>query len=192
MMNKVTAWKIAFILTAIGYLLIIGMLANRANEIVDKNAALQQQVKDLTDTHKSDVSKNESLTKQIDNLQEELRDKEKADRGGERETVLTFLGTYTLTAFCGCELCCGEYARNRPGGIVKGAAGIELKEGISVAAPLPIGTKLLINGHRYIVQDRTASWIADKYDGRIVDIYFSDHEAARNFGKQQTEVFAVK
>jgi 3D (Asp-Asp-Asp) domain-containing protein len=191
MMNKATAWKLAFILTAIGYLLIMAMFANMADDIQLQNSNLRQDVENKIKAHQSDASRIEALTKQIDILRNELRDKEKAGRGGDREPIITSLGTYTLTAYCGCELCCGEYAKHRPGGTVKGSAGIELHEGISVAAPLPIGTELIINGHRYIVQDRTAGWIVEKYDDRIIDIYFLDHEAARKWGKQEAEIWMV-
>ena len=100
--------------------------------------------------------------------------------------------TYTITAYCSCEKCCGEWAKNRPDGIVYGAYGVELTPGYSVAAPLPYGTKLKIDGKIYEVQDTTASWIVDKYAGRIVDIYMGDdYQAALEFGKQVREVEIV-
>lgn len=103
----------------------------------------------------------------------------------------TSLGEYTITAYCGCEICCGEYALNRPNDTVYGAAGVELKEGISVASPLPLGTKIIINGQKYINQDRTAEWVVNRYDGKIIDIYFDEHEDAEAFGKHVLEVFMV-
>lgn len=100
-------------------------------------------------------------------------------------------GDYVITAYCGCKKCCG--VRDRSEG-VKGAAGIELKEGVSVAVPgLPFGTQIDIEGMgSYIVQDRTAQWIADKYDGKIIDIYFTNHADALNFGKQVRNVMILK
>jgi 3D (Asp-Asp-Asp) domain-containing protein len=74
---------------------------------------------------------------------------------------------------------------------VIGAAGVELTPGVSVAAPLPFGTELMIDGHRYVVQDRTADWIADRYDGKIIDMYFDSHEAALEWGKRQVEVYEI-
>ena len=100
---------------------------------------------------------------------------------------------YTLTAYCGCEICCGEYAKNRPNGIVSGSAGVELVENYSVASPLPNGTKLLIDGFgEYVVHDKTAKWVADKYDDKIIDIYFKDHEDAKRFGKIIRKVSIIK
>ena len=50
---------------------------------------------------------------------------------------------------------------------------------MSVACSLPYGTKLEIDGlpGTYIVEDRTAEWIQDKYNGMTVDIYMDSHEA---------------
>lgn len=100
------------------------------------------------------------------------------------------LGTYRITAYCSCEKCCGEWAKNRPGGIVYGAAGVELKPGVSCASPLPFGTVVEIEGlGEYTVQDRMVKWVVEKYGENLIDIYFSDHEAACAFGLQYLKVY---
>ena len=100
------------------------------------------------------------------------------------------LGEYRITAYCACEKCCGEWVKNRPGGIVVGAAGIELVAGVSCASPLPFGTVVEVEGlGTYIVQDRTASWVAEKYDNKVIDIYFDSHEAACEFGLKFANVY---
>ena len=104
------------------------------------------------------------------------------------EEELVSLGIWTITAYCGCEKCCGSWAVSRSGP-VRGAEGTELVPGRSVAAPLPFGTVLIIAGNEYIVQDRTADWIVRRYDGRIVDIYFETHAEAEAWGKQEMEIF---
>ena len=93
-------------------------------------------------------------------------------------------GSCRITAYCPCEICCGEWAENRPtdaegNPIVYGASGNVLTPGVSVACSLPYGTKLEIDGlpGTYIVEDRTAEWIQDKYNGMTVDIYMDSHEA---------------
>ena len=93
-------------------------------------------------------------------------------------------GSCRITAYCACSECCGEWANNRPldengEPIVYGASGEELIPGVSVACSLPYGTKIQIDGlpGTYIVQDRTAEWIQDKYNGMTVDIYMDSHEA---------------
>lgn len=109
------------------------------------------------------------------------------------EPVRTLLGEYRITAYCGCETCCGQWAANRPEGKVFGAAGVELQPGVSVASPLPFGTTLEIEGlGEYVVQDRIAQWVVDKYNGETVDIYFSDHESACEFGLQYHNVYIVE
>lgn len=99
------------------------------------------------------------------------------------------LGVYTLTAYCGCEECCGKWA-SVP---VIGAGGVELVEGVHCASPLPLGTVVEIEGLGvYEVQDRTASWVAEKYNDKIIDIYFENHEDALKFGKKTARVKEVK
>ena len=93
-------------------------------------------------------------------------------------------GSCRITADDACGSCCGKWANNRPldengEPIVYGASGEELIPGVSVACSLPYGTKIQIDGlpGTYIVQDRTAEWIQDKYNGMTVDIYMDSHEA---------------
>lgn len=101
-----------------------------------------------------------------------------------------YLGEFRITAYCSCEICCGKWAENRPDGIVYGASGEELVAGVSCASPLPFGTVLEVEGvGTYIVQDRTASWVVDKYGENLVDIYFDDHQAALEFGLQYHDVY---
>ena len=100
------------------------------------------------------------------------------------------LGEFRVTAYCACEKCCGKWALNRPNGIVYGAAGVELEAGVSCASPLPFGTVIEINGlGEYIVQDRIAQWVVDKYGENLIDIYFDDHEAAKQFGLQYHNIY---
>jgi len=102
----------------------------------------------------------------------------------------TLLGTYRITAYCSCEKCCGKWAENRPNGIVYGASGEELVAGVSCASTLPFGTVIEIEGlGEYTVQDRTASWVVEKYGENLIDIYFDDHEAACEFGLQYLNVY---
>lgn len=106
----------------------------------------------------------------------------------EPEPVL--LGSFRITAYCSCEKCCGEWAKNRPNGIVYGAAGVELKAGVSCASPLPLGTVVEVEGlGEYIVQDCPAQWVIDKYGENQIDIYFDNHEAASAFGLKQLNVY---
>lgn len=102
------------------------------------------------------------------------------------------LGDFTITAYCGCPTCCGTWSSDTP----MTASGEPAQEGITVAADwttLPAGTEIEIDGlGTYIVQDKPAEWIVEKYDGRIIDVYFENHEDALKFGKQKIEVYKVE
>lgn len=100
------------------------------------------------------------------------------------EPVRRLHGSCRITAYCPCEICCGEWAKARPvdengNPIVYGASGQVLTPGVSVACSLPYGTEIQIDGlpGTYVVEDRTAEWIQDKYNGMTVDIYMDSHEA---------------
>lgn len=111
------------------------------------------------------------------------------------ETELKSLGVYRLTAYCSCEICCNEYAENRPidkegNTIVYGAAGEILTVGCSVAVDpsvIPYGTHLIIDGKKYIAQDT-----GSKIKGNSIDVYFNNHEEAGLFGIQYMEVFVYE
>ena len=102
------------------------------------------------------------------------------------------LGEFKLTAYCSCEICCNEYAYNRPidgngNSIVYGAIGEELKEGYSIAVDptvIPYRTEVIINGHTYKAQD-----CGGAIKGNRIDIYFEDHDKALEFGVQYADVF---
>lgn len=110
------------------------------------------------------------------------------------EPLLTSLGQYTVTAYCSCEICCGEWSKNRPDGIVYGAAMEELKQGVSIATSkdFDFGTNLRIDDIEYTVQDRIPTWVVDRYEGEIIDVYFSNHDEAVKFGKQIKEVYILE
>lgn len=104
-----------------------------------------------------------------------------------------FLDTYKITAYCSCKICCGSWADKRPGGIVYGASGKELKTNHSCASPLPFGTVVNIDGlGTYTVEDRTADWVAQENDNKIIDIYFDNHEEASKFGCKYLDVYEIK
>lgn len=97
------------------------------------------------------------------------------------ENHLVSLGTYKITAYCGCAKCCGK-----TDGIT--ASGTKVTAGRTIAAPpeIPFGTKISINGHIYTVEDRGGA-----IKGNRIDIYFETHQAALDFGVQYIEVFKV-
>lgn len=95
------------------------------------------------------------------------------------EEELQSLGTYQLTAYCSCVKCCGK-----SDGIT--ASGVRATAGRTVAvdSSIPFGTKLIINGHEYVAEDRGGG-----IKGKRIDVYFDSHQEALNFGVKKAEVF---
>ena len=90
----------------------------------------------------------------------------------------TYLGNFTLTAYCNCAQCCGT-AGNQT------ASGTWPQAGRTVAmAGVPFGTQLLINGNVYTVED-----LGTPYGH--VDIYFGSHSEALAFGLQHADVYRL-
>ena len=98
-----------------------------------------------------------------------------------REEMLAnaeYLGTFTLTAYCNCAGCCGT-AGNAT------ASGVMPTSGHTVAmGGIDFGTKLLINGTVYTVEDRGTPY-------GHVDIYMDSHDAALQFGMGSAEVYLI-
>lgn len=107
----------------------------------------------------------------------------------ETEPQLVSMGTFTVTAYCSCEKCCGEWANNRPDGKVYGASGEELIADYSIATDvglIPYGETILINDQEYVAHD-----CGGAIKGNRIDIYMSTHEMALEWGVQNIEIFKV-
>ncbi len=94
------------------------------------------------------------------------------------------IGTFEITAYCPCEICCGALAD----GITY--TGGYAEEGRTIAVDpdiIPLGTVVEIDGHRYIAED-----IGGGIDGREIDLFFCSHEDALEWGRQNHEVYLVK
>lgn len=99
----------------------------------------------------------------------------------EEEPKQKYLGEYKITYYCACMRCCGK-----TNGIT--ASGEKVKAGVTVAAPkeFPFGTKLLINGNTYIVQDRGGA-----IKNKRIDIYCETHEEALKNGVDYYDVYEL-
>lgn len=98
---------------------------------------------------------------------------------------------FTASAYCSCEVCCGEWANNRPDGIVYTASGAEAVVGITIAVDpqqIPYGTKVYIEG----VGIRIAQDCGGAIDAFEIDIYCEDHNSALEFGKQELKVWILE
>ena len=135
---------------------------------------------EVPSTETNTQNKEEAPTIIVEEKKEEIV-VEKQETASPKKEKYTSLGTYKITAYCGCAKCCGK-----TDGIT--ASGTHVKAGRTVAAPpeLAFGTKLKINGHIYTVEDRGGA-----IKGKRIDIYFDTHEEALQFGVKYYEVFIV-
>ena len=93
-----------------------------------------------------------------------------------------FLGVFEATAYCDCDYCSGGYKKTYAGTIPQ--------PNHTIAADLdlfPLGTKLLIDGIVYTVEDKGSN-VVDEH----VDIFFATHEEAYAFGRKNVKVYSVK
>ena len=99
----------------------------------------------------------------------------------EPDRVLVSLGEYRISAYCPCEKCC-----LKSDGIT--ASGTQATAGRTAAMNgVPFGTKIVIDGHEYTIEDRGGG-----LGSKIIDIYFDTHEEALNSGLWvMREVFQV-
>ena len=84
-----------------------------------------------------------------------------------------------LTAYCPCELCCGQWA----GGYT--ATGTVPTAGRTVGVDpevIPLGATVYIDGQAYLAEDTGA------FAGNIIDIYMESHEEALRFGRKEATV----
>ena len=94
------------------------------------------------------------------------------------ETGWTSLGTFRITFYCPCQLCCGKYASGYT------ATGTEATEGRTIAVDpkvIPLGSKVRINGHVYVAEDTGVR-------GHTIDIFVNSHEEALRLGTYKTMV----
>ena len=132
----------------------------------------------------SDYNENEDENESIDYTDTDAETPVEQEAPQEEYTEDTssneeYLGTYTLTAYCGCEACNGGNA-----GIT--AMGVEPSEGWTVACnSLPLGTQISINGNTYEVQD------TGNMDDGTIDIFMNSHDEALNFGVQSADVYVI-
>ena len=91
------------------------------------------------------------------------------------------IGRFRLTAYCNCSICNGKWA----GGPTK--SGSMPIAGRTIAVDprvIPLGTKVIIDGHEYTAED-TGSAIKNQR----IDMYFNNHADALRFGIQYRDVY---
>ena len=94
------------------------------------------------------------------------------------------LGQVVTSGYCNCSICCGVWA----GGATASGAYPTANHTIAVDAAnpfVPMGTKVVMNGVEYVVEDTGAF---ARY-GVQFDVYYDSHSAASSHGHQTWEAF---
>lgn len=105
------------------------------------------------------------------------------------ECTDVYLGEYTLTAYCACPICCGQWSNGYT------ATGTLAMEGRTIAVDpgvVPYGSKVLLiwpdgTQHEYIAED-----CGSGINGNRIDVFIADHEAARVFGVQHAAAYLTE
>lgn len=156
-------------------------------------------------TQSAKMSKHDIMSLNSQNVVCEFKQETQDTQGTETKNIETiiehesqqnkkYIGTFLLTAYCSCEKCCGKYAENRPvdengNKIVYGATGQRLYQGISIAVDpsvISYGSKVLINGKEYVAHD-----CGGKIRGNRIDVFFENHDDAKQFGTQTHDVYIL-
>lgn len=123
------------------------------------------------------TNKNKKTTKKAN------KKKNTKKKSSKKKSKLKNIGTYKITGYCGCSSCCGK-----TDGVT--ASGTRATAGRTIAADttdLPFGTKVVIDGHTYTVED-----VGGAIKGNHIDVYFSSHSKALQWGVRYCDVYVVK
>jgi 3D (Asp-Asp-Asp) domain-containing protein len=94
---------------------------------------------------------------------------------------------WTITHYCSCKKCCGK-----TDGIT--ASGKSAKDGTVALNWLPFGTKVIIDGKTYTVQDRGAKSLFGDKTNKIkhIDIWCKTHKEAVKKGIRKNVKVAIR
>ena len=112
----------------------------------------------------------------------------------EMETVLEDpdqILTVQVTAYCTCPICCGTWSKDHPSRqgtdyVQYTASGTIPTAGRTLSVDptvIPLGSKVVIDGHDYVAEDTGSAVI-----GNHIDMYFASHEEALEWGVKTMEV----
>lgn len=97
---------------------------------------------------------------------------------------LKSLGTFVITHYCPCSLCCGPWAD----GITSTGVTAVTNRTIAVDPTIiPYGSQVVINGQVYVAED-----CGGAIKGKRIDIYVASHSEGNTKGTYATEVFLLE
>lgn len=98
-------------------------------------------------------------------------------------TRTTKTAIFRVTGYCSCSKCCGKFSSGYTSSGTKATAG----RTVATSSQYNFGTKLLINGTVYTVEDRGGSITGNK-----IDIYFDTHDEAIAWGVKYLPVEVIE
>ena len=139
-------------------------------------------VKYQNDVEIEKIKLSEKVIKEPINKIVQIQKNVTTSRSGSTVTATGETKIFKVTAYCACSKCCGKQT-----GIT--ASGTRATAGRTVAASsqFSFGTKLLINGNVYTVEDRGGA-----IKGNKIDVYMDSHSQALQWGVKYLPVQVVK
>lgn len=96
----------------------------------------------------------------------------------QEERSLTYYGNCRITFYCPCAACCGSWGNATASGVMPTASRTV------ACGDLPFGTRLLIDGQEYVVEDRGVG-------AQQIDIFVNGHQEALDRGLYYADVYIV-
>lgn len=90
---------------------------------------------------------------------------------------------FKVTAYCPCSICCGRFSS----GYTSSGTKATPKRTVATSTQFAFGTKLLINGTTYVVEDRGGAIKGDR-----IDVFFNTHAEALAWGVKYLPVQVVE
>ena len=100
------------------------------------------------------------------------------------DASLVPLGTFRITHYCPCSICCGPWAN----GITSTGVTAITNHTIAVdPTQIPYGSQVVINGQVYVAED-----CGGAIKTNCIDIYVASHEEGENKGVYYTDVYLIQ
>lgn len=98
-----------------------------------------------------------------------------------KDPLIEYMGEFIVTYYCPCARCCGRWS-----GYGKTASGTTPTQGRTIAADgsIPFGTRLIVDGVEYVVEDRGSG-----ITGNRIDIYLDSHSECYEYAVEAVSVF---
>ena len=94
------------------------------------------------------------------------------------------LGTFRITHYCPCSICCGPWAN----GITSTGVTATTNHTIAVdPSQIPYGSQVVINGQVYVAED-----CGGAIKTNCIDIYVASHEEGESKGVYYTDVYLIQ